>query len=60
MQNRVYLAGYEDVVGNVMTYKREPWMSGEMRKIGSVSGDEIVHPDHLMPVCQESVTEVTS
>jgi hypothetical protein len=45
-------------MGDIVPYKREVRLPGQVRKVFLTTCDEIVHPNHLMAFSQQAVAQV--
>jgi hypothetical protein len=58
VQDRIQLAGDKDVFRDILFDKSESFISGQMGKIGRITGHEIIQPNHFMAFCQETIAEM--
>ena len=60
MQHRIQRPFDVDVVGDVLKYEGKAAIAGQMGDVIRVAGDQVVHSDDGVAICQQPVAQVRS
>ena len=58
VKDEVDLARQINEIADIVLDEMKVLVAGEMLDVGDVSGEQVVHPDHLMSLAQQPVGEV--
>jgi hypothetical protein len=55
MHNGIHFARNEDEIGDIVPNKRKIRMTGQMRQIIGMAGNEVIHPDNHVTLGEQAI-----